>query len=346
MDPTQDKKLELRTGRSAGASSSARQPPRSRSWRRRSLPIPGKDRVVFLVDAHTLSAEDAGGSKKMNVSLYASIYDSSGKNLGTRSTNVDKTFDAATYQQILDKGMMVPIDMEIPAGAREFRLAVLDNKTGFIGTASGPLGQVKLTKQRKQEKGRPKFGRPFVLVLQLTPARELTLSCLRLRLGSRRRASACACASASSMALRFSSARLARISARFWRFSSSTCSLPSSSMNAFSAPSPLRQAVRTMRSIAALAVAKARSHGIEKLVDGFVCHQVGGRLPTRREIALLAERDHLLDLRTHRLRLDRGRLNALFHDDRGHHVAQHGAPVRSGSSEFVSCNFVTHGLPQ
>ena len=34
---------------------------------------PGKVRVVFLVDAHTLTAEDAGG-KKMNVSLYASVY--------------------------------------------------------------------------------------------------------------------------------------------------------------------------------------------------------------------------------------------------------------------------------
>jgi hypothetical protein len=35
----------------------------------------------------------------------------------------------------------VPIDMEIPAGGTELRLAVLDNKTGFIGTVSGPVGQ-------------------------------------------------------------------------------------------------------------------------------------------------------------------------------------------------------------
>lgn len=102
---------------------------------------PGKIRVVFLVDAHTLSAEDTGGNKRLNVNLYASIYDSSGKNLGTRSTKVDNAFPTATYQQILDKGMMVPIDMEVPAGAKELRLAVLDNKTGLIGTVAGPLGQ-------------------------------------------------------------------------------------------------------------------------------------------------------------------------------------------------------------
>jgi VWFA-related protein len=102
---------------------------------------PGKMRVVFFIDVHILTAEDAGGGEKMNVSVYASVCDGHGKNLETRGTKVDRTFDAATYQQILAKGMMVPIDMEIPPGGQELRLAVLDNKTGFIGTASGPLGQ-------------------------------------------------------------------------------------------------------------------------------------------------------------------------------------------------------------
>jgi VWFA-related protein len=112
------------------------------SFRAQSKPTdPGKMRVVFLVDAHTLSAEDVGGSKKMNVSLYASVYDSRGKNLGTHTIKVDRSFDTPTYQQIVDKGMMVPLDMDVPADAKELRLAVLDNKTGLIGTVTGPLGQ-------------------------------------------------------------------------------------------------------------------------------------------------------------------------------------------------------------
>ena len=102
---------------------------------------PGKVRVVFLVDARTVSAEDASGGKKLNVSLYATVYNSAGKMLANRSIKVDRAFDAATYQQILDKGMMVPIDLEIPSGGNQLRLAVLDNKTGLIGTVSGPLGQ-------------------------------------------------------------------------------------------------------------------------------------------------------------------------------------------------------------
>jgi VWFA-related protein len=103
---------------------------------------PGKARVIFLVDAHTLSTEDASGGKKVNVSFYASVYDSSGKTLGgARSIKVEHTFDAPTLQQVLDKGLMVPLDIEAPADGKAVRLVVLDNKTGLIGSVSGPLGQ-------------------------------------------------------------------------------------------------------------------------------------------------------------------------------------------------------------
>jgi hypothetical protein len=37
---------------------------------------------------------------------------------------------------------MVPIDLEVPEGGKELRLAVLDNKTGFVGTVRGPLGHI------------------------------------------------------------------------------------------------------------------------------------------------------------------------------------------------------------
>jgi hypothetical protein len=77
----------------------------------------------------------------MNVAFYAGMFDSKGKSLGIRSTKIDRAFDAATYQQIVDKGMMVPIDMDVPSGAKELHLAVVDNRTGFIGTVNGPLGQ-------------------------------------------------------------------------------------------------------------------------------------------------------------------------------------------------------------
>jgi VWFA-related protein len=105
------------------------------------LTDPGKLRVTFLVDAHTLSADDAGGGTKMNVSLYAAIYNSGGRMLGNRGIKVDRTFDASSYKQILEKGMMVPLEMDVPSGGAELRLAVLDNKTGYIGTVNGPIGE-------------------------------------------------------------------------------------------------------------------------------------------------------------------------------------------------------------
>jgi VWFA-related protein len=103
---------------------------------------PGKAKVVFLVDAHTLSTEETSGGKKMNVSFYAGVYNSDGKNLGGASSiKVDHTFDAATYQKVLDKGLMVQLDIAAPTDAKQLRLVVLDNKTGLVGSVSGPLTQ-------------------------------------------------------------------------------------------------------------------------------------------------------------------------------------------------------------
>ncbi len=110
-------------------------------WAQTKNTDPGKVRVVFLVDAHTLSAEETSGKKRINASFYAAMYDANGKSLGIRSIKVDHTFDTATYDQILAKGVMAPLDLDVPAGTKEVRLAVLDNRTGYIGTVSGPVGQ-------------------------------------------------------------------------------------------------------------------------------------------------------------------------------------------------------------
>lgn len=114
---------------------------------------PGKMRVLFLVDGHTLSAEEsASGNKKLNVKLYASLFSAAGKNLATRSITVDQAFDAGTYQQIMQKGMMVPIDLDLPQGADQLRLAVLDNKTGFIGTVSESLSNLNISNSGSTKK--------------------------------------------------------------------------------------------------------------------------------------------------------------------------------------------------
>jgi VWFA-related protein len=141
VDPSQDKDKKGNFESDVAAALELGAPSTQVSFMAQAKPTdPGKMRVIFLVDAHTLSVEDSGAGKKMNVVLYASIYGADGKNIETKSTKVDRSFDAATYQQLLDKGMMVPIDMDLPAGGQYLRLAVLDNKTGYIGTATGSVG--------------------------------------------------------------------------------------------------------------------------------------------------------------------------------------------------------------
>lgn len=93
--------------------------------------VPGKIGVTYLVDASTISAEDVSGGKHLNVVFYATIY-SGGKIVANNSQKVDQTFDANTYQQIVQKGLMLHLDLDPKPG--QLRLAVQDARTGLVGT--------------------------------------------------------------------------------------------------------------------------------------------------------------------------------------------------------------------
>jgi VWFA-related protein len=100
----------------------------------------GKLRVDFLVDANSLSVDDAsGGGKKLNVLVFAAIFSQEGKMLANRSIKVDQAFDANTFQQILQKGMLLHMEIDGKPGKNELRLAVLDNRTGSVGTLLATL---------------------------------------------------------------------------------------------------------------------------------------------------------------------------------------------------------------
>ena len=100
----------------------------------------GKVGVDFLVDPSTLSTEDASGGKKFNVAFYAAVFSPEGKILANRSMKVDQTFNADTYQQILQHGMLLHMDVEAPpSGNNRLHLAVRDNHTGNLGTLNASL---------------------------------------------------------------------------------------------------------------------------------------------------------------------------------------------------------------
>ena len=99
----------------------------------------GKLGVDFLVDASTLSTEDASGGKKMNIVFYATAFSQNGKMLGSQSQKVDQTFNSSDYQQIMQHGMMLHMDLAPPGNASQLRLAVQDGRTGLVGTVEAPL---------------------------------------------------------------------------------------------------------------------------------------------------------------------------------------------------------------
>jgi VWFA-related protein len=98
----------------------------------------GKMGVDFLVDAGTLSAEDASGGKRLNVVFYTYAFSPAGKTIGFHSTKVDQTFDQNTYQQIVQKGLLTHMDLDAVPSGSQVRLAVQDARTGMVGSLEAP----------------------------------------------------------------------------------------------------------------------------------------------------------------------------------------------------------------
>lgn len=101
----------------------------------------GKVGLDFLVDASTVSAEDSGGNKKVSVAFYATSFSPDGKMSASLSKKVDQAFDDKTYQQILQHGLLLHMDMDAPPPNSRVHLAVQDGRTGLVGTINAPIGQ-------------------------------------------------------------------------------------------------------------------------------------------------------------------------------------------------------------
>jgi len=101
----------------------------------------GKIGLDYLVDASTLSSEDASGGKRLSVIFYATAFAPDGRVAANVSKKVDQTFDAQTFQTIMQKGMLLHMDIDaVPVNSR-LHLAVQDNKTGLVGTINAPVTQ-------------------------------------------------------------------------------------------------------------------------------------------------------------------------------------------------------------
>ncbi|HKS75991.1 MAG TPA: VWA domain-containing protein, partial [Terriglobales bacterium] len=101
----------------------------------------GKIGIDFLVDPATIAVEDSGGGKHINVSFYVTTFGADGRMGSSQSQKVDQTFDDKTFQQIMQHGILLHMDVDpVPANSR-LRLAVQDGRTGMVGTINAPVSQ-------------------------------------------------------------------------------------------------------------------------------------------------------------------------------------------------------------
>ncbi len=90
--------------------------------------------VDLLIDPSSVSAIDASGGKKLNLAVYAAVFSPEGKILQSTSQKVDQTFKDEVYQQILQKGILLHLDVDKTPSDNDLRLAVQDVHTGMVGT--------------------------------------------------------------------------------------------------------------------------------------------------------------------------------------------------------------------
>jgi len=94
----------------------------------------------FLVDPSTLTVEDAGGgSKRLALEFHAVAYQADGKVAGQRDVATKATLKAADFARLQQQGLPYHVDLELPPGRYLLRLGVVDQPSGFIGTADLPL---------------------------------------------------------------------------------------------------------------------------------------------------------------------------------------------------------------
>ncbi|HZQ70005.1 MAG TPA: VWA domain-containing protein [Terriglobales bacterium] len=90
--------------------------------------------IDMLIDPRTVSAADASGGKKLNLAVYAAVYSHDGKMIQSASQKVDQTFKDDIYQQILQKGILLHLDVDKTPANDDLRIAVQDVRTGLVGT--------------------------------------------------------------------------------------------------------------------------------------------------------------------------------------------------------------------
>ncbi|MBA3914606.1 MAG: VWA domain-containing protein [Acidobacteriales bacterium] len=96
--------------------------------------------VQFLVQADTFTGEDGkNGERAVDLDFYVTAFTKDGKMAANTGKAVATSLPADQYLQMQQKGLLMPVNISLPPGSYDLRLAVRDNHTGYVGTLSVPL---------------------------------------------------------------------------------------------------------------------------------------------------------------------------------------------------------------
>jgi VWFA-related protein len=102
----------------------------------------GKQEVTvdFLVDMSTLSApQDKDGKRAYDVEFHAAAFAPDGKLAGHKDIKLKAAMKPEEYAALRQQGLPFHTQLELPPGRYQIRLAVRDDRTGFLGTTGMPL---------------------------------------------------------------------------------------------------------------------------------------------------------------------------------------------------------------
>ncbi|HXE89412.1 MAG TPA: VWA domain-containing protein [Terriglobales bacterium] len=95
--------------------------------------------IQFLVPANSFSSEETSGGRRINLDFFVTALTPDGKVGANTGQTVDATLAPDQFAQVQQQGLMLPMEVTVPAGVYDLRLAVRDNRTGYFGTLSAPL---------------------------------------------------------------------------------------------------------------------------------------------------------------------------------------------------------------
>jgi VWFA-related protein len=95
--------------------------------------------VRFLVRPDSFMADEEKGGVKVDLDFVVAAITADGRLAAREAKTVSASLDPAQFAQVKQRGLMLPVEVALPPGRYNLRLAVRDNRTGYLGTLTAPI---------------------------------------------------------------------------------------------------------------------------------------------------------------------------------------------------------------